>query len=257
MGKPLDGRTALVTGGGRGIGEAIARSLAEAGAQVVVTGRSDDAIGRVAADIGGRAIRADLADRYSSDELISLIRKSPEIAAIDILVNNAGVALSAPLAAVGDEDWDRTLEINATAAFRLARAFVPGMVERGWGRLVNIASNAGVSGYRYTAAYCASKHAMVGFTRALAVDLGPSGVTANAICPGWVETDMGNEAVERIADKTGRSIREARAALENMSPQRRFFQPDEVAAVAMLLCSEGGRGINGQTIVIDGGAVLK
>lgn len=257
MGKPLEGRTALVTGGGRGIGEAIARALADAGASVVITGRSEDAIGAVAAEIGGRALRADLADRHSTDELIELIGKTPEIAEIDILVNNAGIALSSPLAEVTDADWDRTLEVNATAPFRLARALVPPMISRGWGRLINIASNAGISGYAYTAAYCASKHAMVGMTRALAVDLGPTGVTANAICPGWVETAMGDRAIERIADKTGRSLREARAALEKMSPQRRFFQPDEIAAATLLLCSEGGRGINGQALIIDGGAVLK
>jgi NAD(P)-dependent dehydrogenase (short-subunit alcohol dehydrogenase family) len=250
----LEGKTALVTGGGRGIGEAIARRLAADGARIVVCGRGEERIGRVAAELGGRALRADLSDRYSTDRLLEQVtREGP----IDILVNNAGVAESAPLEGVTDEAWDRILEINATAPFRLARALVPGMVQRGWGRLINIASNAGVSGYRYTAAYCASKHAMVGMTRALAVDLGPSGVTANAVCPGWVETDMGGEAVGRIADKTGRSIREARKVLENMSPQRRFIQPDEVAEVCAMLCSEGGRGINGQTLVIDGGAVLK
>jgi NAD(P)-dependent dehydrogenase (short-subunit alcohol dehydrogenase family) len=257
MGSPLGGRTALVTGGGKGIGEAIARVLAGAGAKVVVTGRDDSAIGRVAAELDGRALRADLADRRSTDDLIEAIGRTADFNTIDILVNNAGIAMSAPLASVSDADWDRTLEINLTASFRLARAFVPAMVERGWGRLINVASNAGVSGYRYTAAYCASKHGMVGLTRALAVDLGPTGVTANAICPGWVDTEMGNAAVERIADKTGRSLREAREALEKMSPQRRFISAGEVAEVALVLCGEGGRGINGQALVIDGGAILK
>jgi len=257
MGSTLEGRTALVTGGGRGIGEAIARALAAAGAKVVVTGRDEEAIGRVAADIDGRAFRADLADRRSTDELIDAIARTAELDEIDILVNNAGIALSAPLAKVTDDDWDRTIAINMTSAFRLSRAYVPPMAKRGWGRLVNIASNAGVSGYRYTSAYCASKHGMVGLTRALAVDLGPTGVTANAICPGWVDTDMGTAAVERIADKTGRSVREAREALEKMSPQRRFITASEIAEVTLMLCGEGGRGINGQTLVIDGGAVLK
>lgn len=250
----LEGRTALITGGGRGIGEAIARRLAKEGAAVILCGRSEEHIGRVAADLGGRALATDLLDRRSTDELVETVRRE---ARLDILVNNAGAAESAPLDRVTDEAWDRIMELNATAAFRLARAFVPAMVERGWGRLINIASNAGVSGYRYTAAYCASKHALVGMTRALAVDLGPTGVTANAVCPGWVETEMGDAAVERIAEKTGRSMREARTALEKMSPQRRFIQPDEIAAVCSMLCSEGGRGINGQTLVIDGGAVLK
>ena len=253
----LDGKTALVTGGGKGIGSAIVRALANAGAEVAVTGRDEAAIGQVAAEIGGRALPADLTDRRSTDELIAALAKTGRFRRIDILVNNAGIAMSAPLDKVSDADWDRTIELNLTAAFRLARAFVPPMVERGWGRLVNIASNAGVSGYRYTAAYCASKHGLVGLTRALAVDLGPTGVTANAICPGWVDTAMGNAAVERIADKTGRSIREARAALEKMSPQKRFITAEEVSEVTLMLCGEGGRGINGQALVIDGGAVLK
>jgi 3-hydroxybutyrate dehydrogenase len=139
----------------------------------------------------------------------------------------------------------------------VTRALVPAMIAAKWGRVVNIASNAGVSGYAYTAAYCAAKHALVGMTRALAIDLARTGVTINALCPGWVETALADEAVARIAAKTGRSADDARQTLAAMSPQRRMITPDEVAHAALMLCADGARGIHGQTLVIDGGAILK
>jgi NAD(P)-dependent dehydrogenase (short-subunit alcohol dehydrogenase family) len=176
---------------------------------------------------------------------------------VDVLINNAGVAESAPLERTTDAMWDRILELDAASPFRVTRALVPAMVAAGWGRVVNIASNAGVSGYGYTAAYCAAKHAMVGWTRALAIDLARTGVTINALCPGWVQTRMSEDAVARIAAKTGRPSADARAQLEAMSPQRRMIQPEEVAHAALALCAEAARGIHGQTIVIDGGAILK
>ncbi len=180
-----------------------------------------------------------------------------KLGAIDILINNAGAAESASLEHTSDALWDRIVELDATSPFRVTRALVPAMVKAGWGRVVNIASNAGVSGYAYTAAYCAAKHAMVGWTRALAIDLARTGVTINALCPGWVETAMSAEAVARIAEKTGRSEADAKKALEMMSPQRRMIQPAEVAHAALMLCADVARGIHGQTIVIDGGAILK
>jgi NAD(P)-dependent dehydrogenase (short-subunit alcohol dehydrogenase family) len=251
----LDAKIALVTGASRGIGEAVARRLAAAGARVVAAARSEERIAALARDIGAVAAPVDLADRGSVDALIARVRG--ELGRVDVLVNNAGIAESAPLHRVDDALWDRILEVNATAAFRLCRAFVPAMVEAGWGRVINIASNAGLSGYRYSAAYCASKHAMVGLTRALAIDLADSGVTINAICPGWVDTDMAREASERIARKTGRSVDAARDYLAGMSPQQRLIAPEEVAYLSAVLCSDEARGIHGQTLVVDGGQVLK
>jgi 3-hydroxybutyrate dehydrogenase len=250
----LVGKLALVTGGGRGIGAACAKSLAGAGARVIVCGRTAAEIELVAKDIGGVALTVDLSDRASTDKLVGEIAR---VGSVDVLVNNAGIAESASLEKTTDEMWDRIIELDATAPFRLSRALVPSMVKAGWGRVVNIASNAGVSGYGYTAAYCAAKHAMVGFTRALAIDLARTGVTINALCPGWVQTKMSDEAISRIAEKTGRSVGDARSQLEAMSPQRRMIQPDEVAHAALMLCANEARGIHGQTIVIDGGAILK
>ncbi|MBL9013287.1 MAG: SDR family oxidoreductase [Myxococcales bacterium] len=247
----LAGKLALVTGGGRGIGAAIARALAGAGARVVVCGRNKTALDAIAREIDGVAIQLDLMDRAATDHVLA------SVGHVDVLVNNAGIAESASLEKTTDELWDRILELDATAPFRVTRALVPGMIKAGWGRVINIASNAGVSGYGYTSAYCAAKHAMVGMTRALAIDLARTGVTINALCPGWVETQMVEEAVTRIANKTGRSLEEARTSLASMSPQKRMIEPQEVAHATLMLCDHAARGIHGQTIVIDGGAILK
>jgi 3-hydroxybutyrate dehydrogenase len=214
MNEILAGKLALVTGGGRGIGAAIARVLATAGARVVVCGRTQTDLDAVAREIGGVALRLDLTDRHQTDEVIA------SVGHVDVLVNNAGIAESAALDRTTDAMWDRILELDVTAPFRVIRALVPSMITAKWGRVINVASNAGVSGYGYSMAYCAAKHAMVGLTRALAVDLARTNVTINALCPGWVQTQMVDEAVTRIATKTGRSEDEARTQLAAMSPQR-------------------------------------
>ncbi len=250
----LTGRLALVTGGGRGIGAAVARRLAAAGARIVVTGRTAGEIEGVAAELGGVALRADLSERADTDRML---RELSLLGAASILVNNAGIAESASLDKTDDAMWDRIVEVNATAPYRLTRALVPAMVQARWGRVINIASNAGVSGYAYTSAYCASKHAVVGWTRGLAIDLARTGVTINAVCPGWVATRMVDDAVARIVEKTGRGPDAAREALAAMSPQRRLIEPAEVAHAVAMLCDDDARGIHGQTIVIDGGQVLK
>ena len=175
---------------------------------------------------------------------------------VDVLVNNAGAAESAPLDRTTDELWDRMMAVNAGGAFALCRALLPPMIAAGWGRVVNVASNAGLTGYAYSAAYCAAKHALVGLTRALAAEVARTPVTVNAVCPGFVRTRLSYEAVLRIVDKTGRTPAEARRSLEAMSPQRRMVEPEEVAHAVASLCAEAARSIHGQSIVVDGGQVM-
>ena len=174
----------------------------------------------------------------------------------DILVNNAGIAESAPFLKTDDDLWRRHLEINLTGTFYCTRAALPPMLERGWGRVINIASIAGKTGAPYVAAYAASKHGVLGLTRSLALEVGAKGITVNTICPVYVDTEMTARAVENITAKTGRSAKEGLANIMRMSPQNRLITADEVAALAMLLASEEGRGINGQAINVDGGSVL-
>ena len=250
----LRGRVALVTGSGRGIGRAIAEALATAGARVVVVGRTAREIDEVAAAIGGVAVTMDVADRASVREGLAVVRE--RAGHVDVLVNNAGAAESAPLERTTDELWDRMMAVNVTGAFGLTRALLPPMIERGFGRVINIASNAGLTGYGYSTAYCASKHAMVGMTRAIAIEIAKTPVTINAVCPGWVATRMADEAIARIARKTGRSDEEAKRSLASMSPQQRMVEPDQEAHVELSLCADGARSIHGQAIAVDGGQVM-
>lgn len=247
-------RRVLITGARRGIGRAITERFARAGYDLVLVGRAAADLADLAQTFGARVLEADLADRASTTRLAATLESYPD--PIDVVVNNAGIAESAPIARTSDEMWDRTMHVNATAPFVIARALVPRMVKAGFGRVINVASNAGRAGYAYTSAYCASKHAIVGLTRALAAELAKTGVTVNAVCPGWVDTDMTDDAVKRIAQKTKRSESEALASLTSMSPQGRLIQPDEVAALCAMLASDEARGIHGQAILIDGGQVM-
>ena len=251
----LKGKTALVTGGGRGIGRAVAVRLAQDGARVAVTARSADQLAEVAEQIDGIAGPLDLTDRGATDA--ALAKLAGEVERIDILVNNAGIADAAPIQRMEDEVWDRIMEINATAPMRLARALVQPMIDAGWGRIINLASNAGLSGYSYTHAYCASKHALVGLTRSMAHELGRTGVTVNAVCPGWVRTDMFQAAIDRIVRTTGRTAEQAEKSLVRMNPQHRAVEPEEVAHVVAMLCADAAAGLHGQAIAVDGGQVMK
>jgi 3-hydroxybutyrate dehydrogenase len=257
----LNERIALITGGGRGIGRAIALTFAREGAHIAVAARTLDQVNQVAAEIEQQyqakalALVCDVSDPSSVQKMFSAIREKFERDA-DILVNNAGVVESATLAKTTDELWHKHLNINLSGTFYCTRAALPSMLKNGWGRIINIASIAGKTGAPYITAYSASKHGVMGLTRSLAAEVGASGVTVNAICPGYVETDMVSKAIERITTLTDRSEDEALDSLKKMSPQNRLVTSEEVAALALLLASDEGRGINGQGLNIDGGTVL-
>src|SRR5947208_951398 len=249
----LAGRGAVVTGGSRGIGLAVARALAEAGAAVVVAARAPDRLQAVAAELGaaGRRAWAVACDVADPEGVRTLAREAESrLGHVDILVNNAGISHSAPVQKTTLEDWNRLLTVNATAPFLCTQAFLPGMLARGWGRVVNIASVAGLSGGKYIAAYSASKHAVVGFTHSVAAEVAGTGVTVNAICPGYVDTDMTRQSVSRIAAKTGMAPEAALRAALDTSGQRRLIPPEEVARAVLALCQDAARETNGEAVVI-------
>ncbi|HUB96083.1 MAG TPA: SDR family NAD(P)-dependent oxidoreductase [Stellaceae bacterium] len=246
----LAGKVALVTGGARGIGRAIAERLLAEGAGVVITARAKDAVEEAAHALGCHALVADVTD---SDSLQSAFNAA---GGIDILVNNAGEALALPFQKTSLEDWNRIIAINLTGTFLATRLALPGMTQRRWGRVVNIASTAGLKAYQYTAAYCAAKHGIIGLTRALALEIARSGVTVNAVCPGFTETDMARNAIAVIETQTGRNAAEARAALERFNPQNRLTDPAEVAAAVAFLCRPEAHGVTGQSLIISGGEVM-
>ena len=239
-------RVVVVTGGGKGIGKAVVEHFVAAGDRVIAVGRDPEALeGSAAAETG-------VCDVTDEGEVASLFER---VAPIDVLVNNAGASTSAPLARTTIEDWHSLLEVNATGAFLCTRAALGGMVERGTGRVVTVASTAARAGLRYTAAYTASKHAAVGLMRAVAAEVAGTGVTANAVCPTYVRTEMTERSIARIVAVTERSEEEAEAALIASSPLGRLLEPEEVAfAVAFLAAPEAGA-INGQALVLDGGGI--
>jgi NAD(P)-dependent dehydrogenase (short-subunit alcohol dehydrogenase family) len=257
----LKDKIALVTGGGRGIGRAIALAFAREGAQVAIAARTCEQLASVAGEIKAECgtevlhVACDVSDVESVKrmfaDVLERFGRGP-----DILVNNAGIAESAPFVKTGDEFWHRHLAINLTGTFYCTRAALPAMLERGWGRIINIASIAGKTGAPYIAAYTASKHGVLGLTRSVAVEVAAKGITVNAICPGYVDTEMTARAVGIITAKTGKSAVEATEVLKRMSPQNRLITSEEVAALALLLATDEGRGINGQAINVDGGSVL-
>jgi len=256
----LAGRCAVVTGGGRGVGAEVARLLAAGGASVLVAARTSAEVEQVAGDLrrSGANATSSVCDVSDPHSIESLAARAKEVfGRIDILINNAGVATAAPLSRTTLAEWNRVLAINATGAFLCMQAFVPGMLERRWGRVVNVASTLALTGYRYTSAYTASKHALLGLTRSVAAEAAAHGVTVNAVCPSYLDTRMTEETVARITEKTGRSREEALDVIRDQNPQKRLIQPGEVAAAVVYLCSDAAAGINGATLVLDGGELRR
>ncbi len=257
--RPLAGRHALITGGNRGIGAAIAREMANLGANITLAARDEAALQRQAEALSGRGDTAvtyqamDLRDPDSITQGVTAARE--ELGPIGILVNNAGIAPAAPLAKLELDSWRETFDINVQAAFLLSRAVLDDMQAQAFGRMINISSTAGLRGYPFVAAYVASKHALIGLTRALALELAKGPITVNAVCPGYAETEMAENAIRNI-QQSGKTEAEARAILTRGNPQGRLIQPDEVAATVGWLCLPSSASITGQAIAVSGGEVM-
>jgi len=241
----LAGKRALITGGGSGIGADLARGFAAAGAEVVIAGRRLDVLGVVARKTGARAIQADVTDEAS------VMRLFAEAGPCEIVIANAGAADSAPFGKTSLAQWHAMLGVNLTGTFLTFREGLKQMP--GWGRIIAIASIAGLRGYPYVAPYVAAKHGVVGLTKALALEVAKRGITVNAICPGYVATEMTERSVANIRAKTGMDEAEALAALTKTSPQNRLIEPSEITSLAVWLCSEDARGMNGQALSLAGG----
>jgi len=251
----LSSRHAVVTGGGTGIGAAIACRLAAAGATVTVMGRRREPLETLIAELrGGFAVQVDVADEESVSRAFAEAREG--CGPVSILVNNAGIAPSAPFLKTPPADLRRTLEINLTGAFLCTQQAMPDMTAAGWGRVIMIASTAGLKGYPYVSAYVASKHGLIGLARALALEFARTGITINSLCPGYTDTDIVERSVKTIMDKTGRNAEDARAELVKSNPQRRLIDPEEVAGAAIWLCSDDARSVTGQALAVAGGEVM-
>lgn len=248
----LQGLHAVVTGGGSGIGAAVAARLLAGGARVTLMGRSIEKLQAQRALLGGDvAVQTiDVGDEASVKAAFAAVRP------VDILVNNAGQVETAPLHRTSLALWQQMLNVNLTGTFLCSRAVMAGMSERGFGRIINVASTAALKGYAYVAAYCAAKHGVVGLTRAMALELARKGVTVNAVCPGYTETDIVAQAVANITEKTGRSAEAARAELAAANPQGRLVQPEEVAASVLWLARRDSAAITGQAIAVCGGELM-
>lgn len=244
----MKGKRVLVTGGGSGAGADLALGFAKAGAEVVICGRRAEALAKIAAQHSAiRALECDVTDEGSVQRLFA------QAGALDIVIANAGQADSAPFHKTSLDQWNAMLSVNLTGVFLTFREGLRQMT--GWGRLVAVCSTAGVKGYAKVAPYAAAKHGVMGMVRSLALEVAKGPVTVNAICPGFLDTEMTDQSIRIISEKTGRSMAQAKAALEGLNPQGRLFDPSEVTAAALYLCGPGSQGVNGQAVVIAGGEV--
>ncbi|MFO1270454.1 MAG: SDR family NAD(P)-dependent oxidoreductase [Rubrivivax sp.] len=252
---PLAGRHALVTGASRGIGAAIARTLAQEGATLTLLGRSAAPLQALAEELGPQhgVATADIGD--AAQVLAAFVGAREARGPVLILVNNAGQAESAPFARTTPDLWQRMLAVNLTGTFTCTQAALPDMLAARRGRIVNVASTAAQRGYAYVSAYVAAKHGVLGLTRALALEMATKGITVNAVCPGYTETEILRESIANVVAKTGRSEAEARAEFAKGNPQGRIVQPEEVADAVRWLCGDGASAITGQAISVSGGEV--
>ncbi len=255
----LKNQHALVTGGGRGIGAAIAEKLARAGMRLTIVGRDEKTLQSQAAQLREiTTVHTHTCDVTKPDSIaLAFASASQTLGPISVLVNNAGQAESQAFIKTDLALWQKMLDVNLTSAFLCSQTVLPEMLETGWGRIVNVASTAGLVGYAYIAAYVAAKHGMVGLTKALAMELIQKNITVNAVCPGYTETDIVQAAIATIVEKTGRSQTEARHEIIKHNPQRRIVQPEEVAETVLWLCQPNSGSVTGQAIAIAGGEVMR
>ena len=249
----MTGRHAVITGGGSGVGAELAALFASAGAKVTILGRRMQPLAEVAERIGATPLVADVTDRASLDAALDQARAAN--GPVHIAIANAGAAPSAPFSKISATDFQATLSVNLEGVFHLWQATLADMKNEGWGRMIAIASTAGLKGYSYVAPYCAAKHGVVGLTRALAQELARTGITVNAICPGFIETPLLERSISQIVEKTGLSDADARKSLIAGNPQKRFVQTSEVAGSALWLCSDAATSVNGHALSLSGGEI--